>query len=159
MNGVDGHGRLQKTEGRVLQELEFFEILCDTCAVTCHPFSFLLINIIFLVKNEGSQAVSEAQILVRETKSPRFQLPLAPNFRIPASMWKPESSRCWSVNLFKLAQHNWNNILQLLDVLMVFPFLSKCSLQVFRFQFLKVFMLENDNHPSLFSTQNICILK
>lgn len=41
---------------------------------------------------------------------------MAPNFQVPAGMWKPESSCCWSVTLFKLAQYNWNNILQLLEV-------------------------------------------
>lgn len=120
-------------------------------------------NFIFFVcrlrGNKGSQAGSGAQIVIRETKSPQFQLLMAPNFRVPAGMWKPESSRYWSVPLFKLAQRNWNNILQLSDVFIIFLFLTKCSLQVFRFQFLQVFMLENYNNPPLFSTQNVCILK
>lgn len=38
-----------KPEMRVLQELDVFETLWNTCAVTCHPFSFLLVNFLLLV--------------------------------------------------------------------------------------------------------------
>lgn len=95
----------------------------------------------------------------RQGQGPQFWVFMAPNFRVPAGMWEPRSSCGWSVSLLKLAQCNWNNILQLLDVFIVFLFLTKCILQVFRFQFLQVLMLENYTHPPLFSIQNVCVLK
>lgn len=57
-------GAFNTRKKRVLQELDFFEILW---AAICHPFSFLLINFIFfayrLRGNKGSQAGSGSPVL------------------------------------------------------------------------------------------------
>lgn len=95
----------------------------------------------------------------RQGQGPQFQVLMACSFRVPADAWKPRSSCGWSVTLFNLAQCNGNNILRLLDVFIVFLFLTKCILQAFRFQFLWVFMLENCTHSPLFSIQNVPAFK
>lgn len=131
--------------------LRYDVIPVQSSATRFHSSSWLLFS--FFVdwgENKGSQAGSGTEILERDTDSPQFQLLMTPGFWVPAGMWKPESSFCCSVTLFKLAQCNWNNILQLSDVFIVFLFLTKCSLRVFRFQFLQAFMLENYKHPHYF---------
>lgn len=68
-------------------------------------------------------------------------------------------SENWSITLFKTSECNWINVVQPLDVFIALLFLTEHSLQVFRFQILQFFMLENDSQPPLFSSQAVCILK